>query len=147
MPVRFTWFASLILLFSACLNEPDCIDTSTDVVKIAFKASDHTALEVNFTEIQVAGLGKKFYPATKTSSVELPVNPEQSQVTFTFLFDNRTETLILNYVRRAQVVSPSCGAFQNYSGLQIEDTTFEDFRIINTQLSKNATVNIEIFLE
>jgi hypothetical protein len=147
LPVKIFRFVFVVFVFSACLNQPDCVNNSTNVVKIAFKTETSAAREITFTAITVSGLNKKFYTGTKASAIDLPVDPDQSQTTYTFTFEDRTEVIVLNYKRTAQLISAACGAFLNFSQLQVEDTTFENYRIVNNQLVKNATVNLEIFIE
>ncbi len=102
-------------------------------------------------KINVSGLTKDFYAGQKVSFVELPVNPGDVESTFTFYFEKRVETIHLTYTKQTQVISASCGAFTNYSNLEVTDpyTTFElnNIKIINNQLLLNATSNLEIYLD
>jgi len=135
------------LLLAGCLNEPDCIITSTNLVKINFKKDSKTPREITFTKINVSGLEKDFYVEQKATAVQLPVDPESIESTFTFYFEGRTETMHLTYVKESEVISVNCGAYTNYSGLAIPETTFELFNITNRKLLLNATSNIEVFIE
>jgi hypothetical protein len=137
----------VIFLFSGCLNEPDCIITSTNLVKIYFKINSTTPREITFTKINVSGLTKDFYAGQKTSYMELPVNPEDIEATFTFYFEGRVETVHLTYTKQSQVISTSCGAFTNYSNLSVAETSFELFKITNNLLLLDATSNLEIYLD
>lgn len=137
----------MFFLVTGCLNEPDCIITSTNLVKINFKKDSKTAREITFAQINVSGLTNDFYAGQKETSVQLPVDPEATESTFTFYFEGRIETLHLTYSKQSQVISVACGAFTNYSGLTVTESSFELFNIINTQLLINATTNIEIFVE
>lgn len=145
--MRIVQFIALIFLFSGCLNEPDCIITSTNLVKIYFKKDSKTPREIAFTKINVSGLTKDFYAGQKVSYVELPVNPEDIESTFTFTFEGRVETLHLTYTKQSQVISAPCGAFTNYSNLAVPETSFELFKITNNLLLLDATSNLEIYLE
>jgi Family of unknown function (DUF6452) len=145
--VRIVQIISLIFLFSGCLNEPDCIITSTNLVKINFKKDSKTQRQILFTKINVSGLSKDFYAGENVSYVELPVNPDDTEATFTFYFEGRTETIQLTYTRQSEVISSSCGAFTNYSDLSVPESSFELFNITNKQLLINATSNLEVFVE
>jgi Family of unknown function (DUF6452) len=145
--MRIVQIIVLILLFTGCLNEPDCIITSTNLVKIYFKKDSKTPREVNFTKINVSGLTKDFYPAQKASYVELPVNPEATESIFTLIFEGRTETIHLTYTKQSQVISAPCGAYTNYSDLSVSESSFELYKITNNQLLIDATSNLEIYLE
>lgn len=145
--MRIVQFIALIFVFSGCLNEPDCIITSTNLVKIYFKKDSKTPREITFTKINVSGLTKDFYAGQKVSYVELPVNPEDIESTFTFYFEGRVEKVHLTYTKQSQVISASCGAFTNYSNLSVPDTSFELFKITINQLLIDATSNLEIYLD
>lgn len=145
--MRIVQFILLVFLFSGCLNEPDCIITSTNLVKIYFKKDSKTPREITFTKINVSGLTKDFYAGQKTSYVELPVNPEDVESTFTFRFEGRVETVLLTYTQQSQVISVSCGAFTNYSNLAVSETSFELYKITINQLLLDATSNLEIYLD
>jgi Family of unknown function (DUF6452) len=137
----------LIFLLTGCLNEADCIITSTNLVKIYFKIDSKTPRVINFTKINASGLTKDFYAGLSVSYVELPVNPDDNEAIFTFVFEGRTETIRLTYTRQSEVISPSCGAFTNYSDLSVAESSFEVFTITNKQLLINATSNLEVFVE
>lgn len=145
--MRFVQVIAFFLLLAGCLNEPDCIITSTNLVKINFKKDSKTPREITFTKINVSGLEKDFYVEQKATAVQLPVDPESIESTFTFYFEGRTETMHLTYVKESEVISVNCGAYTNYSGLAIPETTFELFNITNRKLLLNATSNIEVFIE
>lgn len=143
--MRFVQFILLILLFSGCLNQPDCTPTNTNEVKIAFKLTEKTALEITFDEITVSGLDKKFYVGGKVSSVILPVNPEIPETTITFKFEGRTETMKLSYNMVSRVISKDCGAFLYQENLKVEESSFPRFDVVNNKLLTNAQVNINVF--
>lgn len=132
---------------TGCLDEQDCIITSTNLVKINFKIDSKTARVISFTKINVSGLTRDFYSGASVSSVELPVSPDDNEATFTFEFEGRTETIHLTYSRQSEVISPSCGAFTNYSGLSVPESSFELFTLTNRQLVINAASNLEVFVE
>jgi len=83
------------------------------------------------------------------SSVQLPVDPELSEVVFTFTFEDRVETMRLTYKTRAEVISPDCGVLLNYENLEVVDTSFELYSVVNNQLliDANAPVNVEIRID
>jgi len=145
--VRIVQYLTLFFLVASCLSEPDCIITSSNLVKIYFKIDSKTAREITFDKINVSGLEKDFYAGQKVSSVQLPVDPTGTQSTFTFYFEGRTETILLNYTKKSEVISASCGAFTNYSDLTVGQSSFELYTITNTQLSINAPSNLNIFVE
>lgn len=145
--MRIVQIISLILLLTGCLSEPDCIVTSTNLVKINFKKDSKTPREIIFDKINVSGLTKDYYAGQKTASVQLPVNPNDIESTFTFTFENRTETILVTYSKQSEVISKSCGVFTNYSDLLVPQSSFDSLRITNNRLLINAPGNIEVFLQ
>jgi len=145
--VRIVHILSLIFILTGCLNEPDCVVTSTNLVKINFKKDAKTTREITFTKINVSGLSKDLYVQEKVTSVQLPVDPDDTEATFTFYFEARTETMHLTYTRKSEVISTTCGAYTNYADLSVTESSFELFNITNTQLLINATSNMEVFVE
>jgi hypothetical protein len=145
--VRFVQIGILILLFSGCLSEPDCIDTSTNEVIVAFKVNSSTIREITFDSIQVSGYPKNLYEGSKVSSVSLPVNPSTNTTSFTLYFEKKIEDLTVTYSKTSQLLSPSCGAFLYYSNLKVKQSSFDSLIVVNNKLLTNATGNIEIYIE
>jgi Family of unknown function (DUF6452) len=145
-PLKFVPIICLFILLVGCLNEPDCVITSTNLTKIAF-VKGNVARVITFDQIQVSGLEKKYYENAQVSSVQLPVNPDTTEIIFTFTFEGRTETLHLRYKTSTEVISDSCGAFTNYGDIEIIDTSFTNIQIVANELSTNATVNIQISVD
>jgi hypothetical protein len=145
--VRIVQWIVLFFLVTGCLNEPDCIITSTNLVKIHFKKDSKTAREITFDKINVSGLTKDFYAGQKVTSVQLPVDPEANESTFVFYFENSIDTVRLTYSKQSQVISVACGAFTNYSDLFAPKSTFDSLRITNNRLLINATSNFEVFFK
>jgi hypothetical protein len=116
------------------------------LVKISFK-NGNSARVIAFDEITVSGLDKIYYQDVAVSSVQLPVNPEASEMTFTFKFEGREETLTIGYETSVQIISVDCGAFTNYVNLSVISSTFVDPQVLVNQLSTNATVNIQISID
>jgi hypothetical protein len=146
MPLKFVRFISLFIFLTGCLGQPDCLITSTNLVKISFKNGNSVRV-IAFDEITVSGLDKIYYQDVAVSSVQLPVNPEASEMTFTFKFEGREETLTIGYETSVQIISVDCGAFTNYVNLSVISSTFVDPQVLVNQLSTNATVNIQISID
>lgn len=145
--MRFVRFIPIIFLLTGCLNEADCLITGTNQVKIAFKNASNAARVITFNSITVSGLSTPFIPSGPVSSVQLPVNPELSEVVFTFTFEDRVETMRLTYKTRAEVISPDCGVLLNYENLEVVDTSFELYSVVTNQLLIKAPVNVEIRID
>jgi len=143
--LKFVRFIPLFFVFAGCLNEPDCLITSTNLVKISFKKSNNSARKILFNEITISGLDNdKKYQTDSVTSIQLPVTPAEGDITFTFSFESRVETLRLKYDTQTEIISPECGAFVNYINLDVADTSFEVVEILNNRLTLNAPVNVQI---
>jgi len=145
--VRFLLLGILVILFSACLDEPDCIVTSSSQVKISLrKILVDSAREVEFTNILVSGTDTVFYENDTVTSVVLPVNPNANETMFRFFYESKVDTLILSYTRQTRVISPGCGAFNYFQELDIVFSSFPKATVVNSQLSTSTAANVTIEL-
>jgi Family of unknown function (DUF6452) len=145
--VRFLPLGILIILFSACLNEPDCIVTSSTDVKMSLhKITSDSARAVEFAYILVSGTDTVFYENDSVTSVVVPVNPNATQTMFRFFYESKIDTLVLSYTRQTKVISPPCGAFNYFQNLKVVSSTFPEALVINPQLSTSAAPNVTIKL-
>ena len=153
--MRFLLPAFIILLFSSCLSEPDCLVTASNLVRIDLKKTDTNAVNtVKFIVIRVQGTDTLFYQDQKASSLILPVNPAGEQTTFHFEYKSSIDTTVLEndsvtlaYVRQYKVISPDCGGYVYYMNLSVSSYSFSNEpKVVNAQLSTSATPNLEIKL-
>lgn len=153
--MRFLLAAIIILLLSTCLNQPDCLVTATNNVKISLKRTDSDSVNtVKFIAISVSGTDTLLYMDKKVSSLTLPVNPATLSTTFKFEYKSKPDTtfvkkdsLTLSYAAQYFVISPECGGYVYFSNLSVFSTSFANApKIVNPQLSTSATANIEIKL-
>lgn len=146
--MRFLPLGLLILLFSACLDQPDCLVTSTNKAVISFKKiGTINDTVVTISSVTLRGTDSVFYRDKKAPSVSLPVNASATQVTYRFSFPTRTDTLQLGYTPQNVILGPECGAFVFYTNLVVLSTSFANVRVITNQLTKgDKIVNVEIKL-
>lgn len=145
--MRFLLLGILVILFSACLDEPDCIVTASSEVKISLrKILVDSARAVEFTNILVSGTDSVFYENDSVTTVVLPINPNTNETMFRFFYESKIDTLILSYTRQTRVISPGCGAFNYFLNLDIVFSTFPQATIVNDQLSISTAANVEIEL-
>ncbi len=143
--MRYGLFFFLLILFSACLDEPDCLVNATNIVKINFKAADGTDKSVALTSISVSGLTTKFYSGSNVKLVTLPLDPNTSETTITFQYGTTTSVLKLTYEKTNRIISTKCGAYVYYSGLTVTDHTFSSVKVKNTLLYTTIASNVEIY--
>ena len=154
--MRFFPASVLILLLSACLSEPDCLVTATTGVKFSFRDPvTGIAKNVKFHSIKVTSLGGQLVPPDSLKSIILPVNPFEPETTFIFEYGAiesgasviKTDAMILTYTSETVIISPDCGGAIYHTNLAVKDYSFvSPPKVVNTQLSTLATLNVEVRL-
>jgi hypothetical protein len=150
--VRFFLSSVLILLLSACLSEPDCLVTATTGVKISLRDQvTGIAKNVKFYSIIYDAKGNVLTDSVK--SIVLPVNPFATETTFILEYASsgmatpKTDTMTLTYTSQTVIVSPDCGGVIYHTNLAVKNYSFAIApKVVNTQLSTLATLNLEITL-
>jgi hypothetical protein len=142
---RFFPLGLILFIFSSCLNEPDCIVTATNYVSISLVhlESDTAVL---FDSILVSGTPSLYHEGDSVSSLEVPVDPNQLTSTFRFYYNSTMDSIRVSYSRKAQLISPACGAFTQFQDLSILSTSFGDLKVVDPQLSTSAEANLTIKL-
>ena len=145
--MRFFLIGLIIIIFSSCLSEPDCLVTASNSVKLVFKNAHLTTPKfVKFPIIYSSGTDAIFV-ADSVSHIELYVDPRSTQTTFKFQGeDDKIDSVTLKYKIQNILISPECGAYPYYSGLQVIAYTFSDtVRVLSPTLSNDSTAqNVEI---
>ena len=76
----------------------------------------------------------------------LGLNPDQDSTIFVFESLRRTDSLIVKYNRRYQLLSPDCPITVNYTQLEVADHTFTDVEINRTDLTEfSATPDLYLY--
>ncbi len=139
----------LVFLFNSCFNQGDCLITSTNLIKINLRSKDDgKSKSATFLQVREVTDLIEFpaYELIGISALQLPMNPKRLDATFVFLTsDSVVYHLNLTYSTFSRVVSPDCGAFLYYKDLSVTETDFDRTKIINPQLFKSVTTNLEIF--
>lgn len=136
-----------VLILSGCLNKPDCIVTTTNLVKISFVDAANKARTTAVDSIRVSGVNDLLYVDKDVASVELPVQPGLTESVFNFYFETRSEQVKVQYSSQPQVISPDCGAYTQFRELTVSESSFASYTIVLDQLSTNATVNLQLRIE
>lgn len=144
--VRLSWI--LLLGLWGCLTEPDCFDTSTNLVTFAFYDADDELVDVEMDSLTISGVEGFLIPEDNTfSTFSLPVNPAETEVIFTFYFDTEVETIALNYQSQTEVISEDCGALTYITDLNLLSSSYENITLLNNRLATNAGNNVKIILD
>ena len=107
-----------------------------------------------FTSITISGTDSTFQDKkkAKVSSLILYVNPHDVKTTFKFKYLDasnveKSDSLVVSYLAQNVIISPECGGYVYYSNLYVLATSFLITpKIVNSQLSTSAPVNIQIKL-
>jgi hypothetical protein len=143
----------LFFIVTSCLNQADCF-TASNLVKVNLKKlSDNSAAMIAFNTITVSGTSFVIYSNTATTTLNLPVNPETTETTFLFNYNEvvagvttiKTSTLTLSYVNETRLISEECGAFQYQKDLAVGSTDFVKTKIIDASLLTKVYSNLEIY--
>lgn len=145
-------FWLLLLPLFSCLDQPDCLRTADTALVVSFRKLEGGARDtVVLYQVIALGADSIFYspgniPDTlRGVNALLAVDPFSTETSFTFYFHENVKELQVGYNREMRFISDECGSELFLSSLQILNTTFDSVRVVNRQLTKTRTVNIEIF--
>ena len=145
-------FWILFLPLFSCLDQPDCLRTADTALVVAFRKLEGGVRDtVVLYQVVATGADSIFYspgnvPDTlRGTNATLAVSPFSNETFFTFYFHQNQKELLVGYRREARFISDECGSEIFLSSLEILNTTFDSVRVVNRQLTRNRTVNIEIF--
>jgi hypothetical protein len=136
------------LLATACFNEPTCLFTSSNQVRIAFRKVQNGLTDtLQVRGVVVTGIDSTYYENREVTRVLLPLNPEEETVLFFFDVEGEDQvmSMLLSYKVITRVLSPTCGIEKEYLDLRVVSTNFDSVRVINKTIDRNIATNIEIF--
>jgi hypothetical protein len=142
---------ALALLLSGCFEEPDCLITATQTLKIIFKTEAGALDPVTFTGITSPGTATVFYEGGQASTVLLPLNPATTTVRYVFAHSLGIDSLDLSYQVVAELVNPDCGTQVFFKGLGAGGSTFSRVDVVNPDLlitnidTRDVVTNLEIY--
>ncbi|MCC6156349.1 MAG: hypothetical protein IT367_21460 [Candidatus Hydrogenedentes bacterium] len=152
---KWGWIVLVLLMAGACLDEPDCLPTGDTALVISFnRLLDGKRDTVILYTIEAAGSDSIFYKTnpekldtidTQTKPVIVAVNPYAEETLFTFFLRVQQKNLRVGYKNETTFISEECGSDRVQYDLSVLETDFDSVRVINSVLSKNRTVNIEIY--
>lgn len=145
--MKYPGFVLVLLMLTNCLNKPDCIITATNQVKIGFVNASNQPRQTQVDSIRVLGKEALYYKGVSVSTVNLPISPEVAEALFVFYYEQHQDTVRLQYKVEPQIISPDCGAYTIYKNLSVTETSFEFYQVVTSQLSTNATVNLQLRIE
>lgn len=146
--LRAFLFVACCLLLVSCFDKGDCLFTNTNLIKVSFKDSTATTKSKPLAVTSVY-VPQQFivYDAMSLSDFPLLADPNRNDITYVFKYETGADTLTLGYSTQTIVLSPDCGAFNYFGGLEVLYSTFGTDKVIirNKRLLKSVPLNIDIF--
>lgn len=149
---RSRWNGLLIifglLAATSCGDDPTCVDTATNLVKVNFVDSSGEAKDVFLTSLKAIGNEDGFPDIDNDtlSQISLSLNPGDNTTTFILEQSTGTDTLGLSYDVVVKLISPECGLDATFDKLDTTFTTYNTLQILNKSIHQDVLVNIEITL-
>ena len=157
--MRFLPVFIVVLLASACLSEPDCIDSGSSTVHFRIRDSTNAVTKAIFKSIHVSGTTTVFATAPKdtVSTISLPVNPQEGQTSYVFDYDyffqgskipkHRKDSITVTYTAEKIIVSTTCPPYKKISNLDVPEFSYQEKPLVlNGQLNTSEAINIDIKL-
>ncbi len=149
------WIWILPLALSACLDENvSCVTDAYDTVRVNFLKLDRSDVrnDTIYVESILASNGDLVdVQDSLLSRISLPLNPSGDQVTFYVNWredsaaELQTDTLIFDYTREQQLVSPECGVNQRYVALRSAYDAFDSVRVAEPDVTLFTNPNVSIY--
>jgi len=135
-------------LILSCEEVKDCTPQTNDFIKVAFRDTvSNDLIPLAFDSIYELNSGTLLFDFKDTLSIfEIPLNPELANSSFLFSEQGIVNTLDVSYRNAASIISVECGVELIFAELNIDQTTFDSVRIIETEFFSELTENnVEIY--
>jgi hypothetical protein len=166
------WLIGIFIgqLFFSCANE-DCVSIFNNNLLVGFIDADtletgdivFSDADTIFYSIKAEGNDSIYYDPDSPSSslITLPVDPAGLNTKFeltmldsisydslnnpTYHVNPNPHIISVSYTRGQRIITEDCGVEIGYSGLKIEEISFNTTMMVDDKLSRLNEVNIEIF--
>ncbi len=136
----------LPLVFVSCLDDPDCVTTTTDFVNVVFYETEENLADTLFLEqLTAQGSDSILHYRDTVTSVRLPLDPRVNTATYYFQSQYGNDTLVLEYQLGARLISEDCGAEVIFSQIEYLTQTFDSIIVVNNVPVEDITEDIRIF--
>ncbi len=140
---------ALVLLSSwACNDQPSCLPEQSDIVKLSFVDADGKTQNLTYTKLVVKDAPADFpVPQdTSLSALNIPLNPNATEIDLTFYLATGTNHLALTYRATPVVLHPKCSLELRYDYLAVKESDFSKATIIDAVISTETSTNVQITL-
>ncbi len=136
----------LPFLLAACLDEPDCVTTTSDFVNVRFyKVSTNEIDTLLLSRLTAMGSDSVLNDQDTVTSVRLPLNPQEGRATYYFESQYGMDTLVLIYNLGARLISEDCGVEILYSQIDYLSQSFDSVSVVNQVPSEEITEDIQVY--
>ena len=144
---KILFFLAVSAIFiQSCLDDPDCVTTTTDFITVRCYESD-TGLRdtLVFRTVRAIGSDSLLADQDTLSSIRLPLDPRGPSVTYAFDTNLGRDTLILVYDLGTRLISEDCGIEFIFTELDYLRNDFDSIRVINRVPIEEIDEDIQIY--
>ncbi|MCA6078984.1 DUF6452 family protein [Fulvivirga sedimenti] len=136
-----------MLVGQACLDDPDCVNTTTDFITVRFYDLATNLPDTSLVLRRVTAIGSDSLLAEQdtVNSVRLPLDPRGSLTTYAFDTNLGRDTIVLVYNLGTRLISEDCGIEFIYSELDYSRCDFDSIRIVNRIPNEQVNEDIQIY--
>ncbi len=135
------------LVGQACLDDPDCVNTTSDFVNVRFYDAATNLPDTSLVLRRVSAIGSDSILAEQdtVNFVRLPLDPRGPSVTYAFETNLGRDTLVLIYNLGTRLISEGCGIEFIYSELDYSRCDFDSIRVVNRIPIEEIDEDIQIY--
>ena len=146
----YIFTAFILSLFSGCEVDDICTsEVKTPRLVIHFYDSENSSISKKVDTLSVWAINKeKLYDKQSLDSINLPLNPQSSTLSYILKNGSICDTLKIEYTPHEKFISRSCGYIFNFTINDNTNTTeywINDFEITTAELIEYEQTNIKIY--
>lgn len=144
----------LLLLLFSCQQQEVCEEATDSSLRIGFYSTDDNNNEISLSvdSLSVYGIGRSdsliYNNQRNVSRIELPLDATHEACGFVLVFEEHTDTLMLNYTHDLNLVSVECGFVLFYKLNEASHTLHHILRteVIFDEVTNSLDEHIKIHL-
>jgi hypothetical protein len=145
-PAHIIFVISSLFFLSSCLNEPDCVTTTTDFVNVRFYERENNLTDTLFlTSLTAIGSDSVLHDQDTVTSVRLPLDPQQNSAKYIFESQYGRDTLVLIYSLGTRLISEDCGVEILYSQVDYMSHSFDSVNVANRVPVEDINEDIQVY--
>lgn len=145
-PAHIIFVIFSLLILSSCLDEADCVTTTTDFVNVRFYERENNLTDTLFlTSLTALGSDSVLYNQDTVTSVRLPLDPQANSARYVFQSQYGRDTLVLTYSLGTRLISEDCGVEILYSQLDYLSHSFDSVNVANRVPVEDINEDIKVY--